>query len=400
MRVTPVIQCNHVDFEGALDASLRRDDEGCFAIEKVIEGAKALSGATVPVIACPDVPDNEIFVELAAKHGIHCHLGSRSDVAGRLLEAAAREGGTHIAWLQGLLYFLDVPLMERLIGFGLTGGYDYARCVDGTCKHWLGQFVSVDSLQRLISMVDEEFRREEAQWHRARPFAFMRRNADRFRVGLFEDLPVYSDEWLSNMRARAKRLHTSGERAQHTVLGTSVGDVSVGRYKEILELIPPNQDVLDVACGTGYGSQLLTSRGNRVVGVDISDDAISEALGKFPEVAAFRVGEGTSIPVEDRGMDMVVSIATIEHIPDDAAFVREISRVLRPSGRCIVYTPQNRLGKIPTWPWHEREYSIEWLASLFEDDFVVDAIWGWQNGMVTKDDPRGDGTYLICTKKG
>lgn len=397
MLITPVIQCNHVDYEGAVDVSLRTSPDGRPVIEQVIKNAKLLNCHGRPTIACPDTNENKVFKEAADRFDIDCHMGENLNVAARLINAASSSNATHIAWLQGLLFFLDIDLMDQLVDFGVKNRLDYVRCVDGTCKHWLGQFVSVGALNSVVELASTQGKNESA-WNLARPFAYIRKNPGLFKIGLFETIPEYSDQRLREMRETARHIHVGGERAEHSGQGSVTGDVSIGRYREILSEIPDGSIVLDVACGNGYGSSLIAQRAKNVIGVDISELAIEKAQQAYQDNAEFRVGSATKIPVDDSSVDIIVSIATIEHIPNDFEFVREAHRVLKPGGKCIVYTPQNRFGRIPTWPWHEREYSIEELKSLFQKEFNVDAIWGWQNGQVTVDDPRGDGTYLFVSK--
>ncbi len=397
MIITPVIQCNHVDYEGAVDVSLRKSPDGRLVIEQVVKNAKMLACNGQPIIACPDVLENSIFQEVAKNLGIDCYMGEKLNVAARLINAASKSNATHIAWLQGLLFFLDVDLMDEMVAFGVKNNFDYVRCVDGTCKHWLGQFVSVSALEKVVHVTSTQPARDAA-WNLARPFAFIRKNPDMFNSGLFETIPDYSDQRLIEMRETARLIHIGGERAEHSNQSSIIGDVSIGRYREILEEIPKDSVVLDVACGNGYGSSLIAQQAARVIGVDISEQAIKKAREDYKEKIEFRLGSATQIPVDDNSADVLVSIATIEHIPDDERFVEEVLRVLKPGGKCIIYTPQNRYGRIPTWPWHEREYSIEQLKDLFHDYFTINEVWGWQNGQVTTDDPRGDGTYIIATK--
>jgi UDP-N-acetylglucosamine 2-epimerase len=48
---------------------------------------------------------------------------------------------------------------------------------------------------------------------------------------------------------------------------------------------------------------------------------------------------------------------------------------------------------------HEREYSIETLKAVVGRAFSVEKVIGWQNGAMTPDDERGDGTFLLARKK-
>lgn len=399
MKTITVVQCNHVAWEGTIDASLRRDTNGNYVIEEVIKRAKQLTNVDdSAVIACPDQPENEVFREIAERMDCHIFMGSKTDVLRRLYDACVSRGGERIAWLQGINYFLDVPLMDELIAWARDESYDYARCPDASCKFTLGQVVTIEAIDRARKMIDE-LAPEQKQLFAARPFAFTRARPEDFKIGLFEKLPQYTDAKLEEMRHLAQHIYMD-ERAWHTTHACPVGDMSRGRYQTMLEHVPRGARVLDIACGTGYGAQLMTQeRGARVIGVDISPETIDYANDKYGDIAEFRLGNAEVIPLEDDAVDLAVSIGTIEHIDDDDAFVKELSRVLRPGGQAIIYTPQSRVGRIPIWHWHAREYSADWLKETVAPYFEIDKVMGWQNGELTPDDERGDGMYLFATNK-
>lgn len=399
MKTITVVQCNHVAWEGTVDASLRRDTHGNYVIEEVITRAKHLTGVDdAPVIACPDQPENEVFREIAERMECHVFMGSKANVLQRLYDSCVSRGGERIVWLQGINYFLDVELMDEMIAWAEAESYDYARCPDASCKFTLGQVVTIEAIDRARRMIDE-LAPAQKQLFAARPFAFMRVRPDDFNIGLFEKLPQYTDAKLESMRWLAQHIYMD-ERAWHTTHACPVGDMSRGRYQTILEYVPHGARILDIACGTGYGAQLMTEeRGAHVVGVDISPEAIDYANTKYGDIADFRLGNAEVIPLEDDSIDVAVSIGTIEHIDDDDAFVKELSRVVRPGGQVIIYTPQSRVGCIPIWHWHTREYSAEWLKQIVAPYFEINTVMGWQNGVLTPDDERGDGMFLLATKK-
>jgi 2-polyprenyl-3-methyl-5-hydroxy-6-metoxy-1,4-benzoquinol methylase len=98
------------------------------------------------------------------------------------------------------------------------------------------------------------------------------------------------------------------------------------------------KDVLDIACGEGYGTAALAKAGARsVIGVDISEETCAHARRKYGVDA--RCGSGEAIPLPDRSTDVVVSFETIEHVPDPQKFLAECCRVLRPGGQLIISTP-------------------------------------------------------------
>lgn len=102
-----------------------------------------------------------------------------------------------------------------------------------------------------------------------------------------------------------------------------------------------DKDVLDIACGSGYGTELLLGAGAKsVLGVDISKEAVKYCKNKYPKIN-FKVGSVDDIPVEDESMDVVVSFETIEHVDEKTQqkFMQEVNRVLKNDGIFVVSTP-------------------------------------------------------------
>jgi SAM-dependent methyltransferase len=119
--------------------------------------------------------------------------------------------------------------------------------------------------------------------------------------------------------------------------------------------------VLDVACGTGYGTALLGA-----VGADLSLPALRYAARRHP--APYVAADALRLPFR-RAFDAVVSFETVEHVPDPERFVSECARVLRPGGTFILSTPNRELwsprSAKPAHKPHVREFNRkEFLALL------------------------------------
>jgi SAM-dependent methyltransferase len=139
-----------------------------------------------------------------------------------------------------------------------------------------------------------------------------------------------------------------------------------------------DRDVLDVACGVGYGSAQLAAVARAVVGGDVSEDAIAYARRRYscPNVA-FRVLDAGDLPFDDDTFDCVVSFETIEHLDDRDAYLREVSRVIRPEGLYIVSTPRvERTTEHPDNPFHRVEYSEQDFRALLERHFPSVELYG------------------------
>jgi len=102
--------------------------------------------------------------------------------------------------------------------------------------------------------------------------------------------------------------------------------------------------VLDIACGEGYGSNLLADFAVSVTGIDISQEAIQHAEARYGKKTNlfFIQGDCSSIPLKDSSMDLVVSFETIEHHDKHQEFLLEIKRVLKKDGVLIISTPDKK----------------------------------------------------------
>lgn len=128
--------------------------------------------------------------------------------------------------------------------------------------------------------------------------------------------------------------------------------------------------VIEAGCGEGYGADILRTAGAQVVAVDYDDQVISHVRRTYPRVQALKANL-IDLPFRSATVDSVVSLQVIEHLWDLPSFWAECRRVLRPSGRMVVSTP-NRItfspgvarGQKPTNPFHVEEFDAEQLAQM------------------------------------
>lgn len=101
--------------------------------------------------------------------------------------------------------------------------------------------------------------------------------------------------------------------------------------------------VLDVGCGTGYGSQMLAGRARRVLALDYDADAVAYAREHYPAPnLAYAVAEANALDAEAVGeepYDLAVSFQVIEHLPDPGGFLDRLKKLVRPGGTILLTTP-------------------------------------------------------------
>jgi SAM-dependent methyltransferase len=152
------------------------------------------------------------------------------------------------------------------------------------------------------------------------------------------------------------------------------------------EQFVPGQHVVDIACGTGYGSVLLAKAGAASVqGFDISSDAVAYAKERYeaPNLR-FAVGDAMNLSgVASESVDCVISFETIEHLPDVLRYLAEMRRILRPGGRFMVSTPDRRLASTmypirrrPNNPFHIQEFTLPEFERLLTPHFQIDEMLG------------------------
>ncbi|HLL60544.1 MAG TPA: class I SAM-dependent methyltransferase [Candidatus Nitrosocosmicus sp.] len=99
-------------------------------------------------------------------------------------------------------------------------------------------------------------------------------------------------------------------------------------------LLPSDPYVLDAGCGAGRHVKLLSQKGAKVIGIDISKGLLEEAKKRNPEIE-FLYGDITQIPFDDKTFDGVWSHASIVHLEkeeDVHAALCEFHRILKDNG--------------------------------------------------------------------
>ena len=173
----------------------------------------------------------------------------------------------------------------------------------------------------------------------------------------------------------------TGERCILGESGFLIEKEHLDRYNFALKFVE-GKVILDVACGSGYGSKILSKRAKKVIGVDISKESINYAKENFnSKNIEFRQGSATNLNfIKDNSIDRIISFETIEHLKEYTLFLSEIKRILKKGGLFIVSTPNKKISsphsKKPKNPYHIIEFYKKDLEELLKNYFKLIAMYG------------------------
>jgi ubiquinone/menaquinone biosynthesis C-methylase UbiE len=97
------------------------------------------------------------------------------------------------------------------------------------------------------------------------------------------------------------------------------------------------QHILDAGCGPGGNGAWLAQHGP-VVGVDVAREALEFVKARRPTTVPVQASAG-ELPFRDQAFDVAVAVTLLYTVPNDAAAINELARVLRPGAAVLVLEP-------------------------------------------------------------
>lgn len=140
------------------------------------------------------------------------------------------------------------------------------------------------------------------------------------------------------------------------------------------------KDVLDCACGEGFGASMLSAVARRVDAVDVSQTAIDHARCRYVrDNLHFGQANALALPYASAQFDLVVSFETLEHLVEHEQLLAEFARVLKPDGILLISTPDKRVySDLAGYrnEFHPRELYAEEFAALLAREFAHTEVYG------------------------
>lgn len=184
-------------------------------------------------------------------------------------------------------------------------------------------------------------------------------------LAILAAVPLVGVAVVHRLRGAGHGVHTHGgvlmgdARLYDAVARVAFRGFYRGIATDVALAAPGGGRVLEVGCGSGrLASELACRHGLDVTGLDLDPAMIgvarthAEACRGRHLRPVFAVGDAASLPFPDASFDMVVSTLSMHHWADPTAGLTEIARVLRPSGRALIWDlrPGSRRHRHPHVP--------------------------------------------------
>lgn len=172
------------------------------------------------------------------------------------------------------------------------------------------------------------------------------------------------------------------------------------RYKFVKGFLKPTDEVMDIACGTGYGTRMLSDFCKNVTGIDIAPNTVEYAIKNYGgENRSFNQGDILSVKGQ---YDIIVCFETIEHVTEEEGIraIENLKKCLKPNGILFISTPKKlpkeelSKGRLEV---HKYEYTYEAFQKLLSDSFERPIIFSQTDEIITIGNYKAVWTYIgVC----
>ena len=383
MKILAVIQCTSEDIIST------NPDDTCISVLKKSELFDDI------VLAVPKLGNYSIFERLSKKWNVNVFFGSNYNVAERIYNAAKSFEPDIVVRVLLRRFYIDMDLTNSLI-LKLQEGYDYINLDNNVYSEVAADVCTFTALQRTVELVKELPNDYKSNLFRFNPWRFMEVYSN-FKIFKFSYKKKWNDDKIKSIQKKIKNLMKEEDEAQAVD-----SNEPINRYRFISQFIEKTDSVLDLACGKGSGTEIISDYAKKVSGIDYDKKYITTAKLKFSKPnLKFILGSDELLEEFEEYFDKVISTHTMEHVSDDQLFLKRIRNSLKSNGKLILEVPRlfpYPIGK-PLWPHHKREYEKDSLEKLIQKvGFKIETKFGGnRRDYVDVKDAR-DAFLYVCKK--
>lgn len=384
LKVVAVIQCT------ADDVASDNPDDTC------ITSLKDSGLIDNIVLAVPKLGNYKVFSELSKKWNVDLYFGSNYNVAERIYNAAKPFSPIIIIRVLLRRFYIDMDLVSTMI-LKLKEGFDYINLDNNVYNEIAADVCTFDAIKKSVKLLQELPDDYKSNSFRFNPWRYMEINPD-FTITTLSYTKKWSNEKIIKIQEQIKKLLKDQEDEGQPVDSNE----PINRYKFILQFIEKTDKVLDMACGKGGGTRIISDFAKEVCGIDYEKRYIDDANKKFSKSnLEFICGNDELLEKFGGKFDKVISTHTMEHVTNDELFLRRIHFCLKTNGELIIEVPRLApypLG-CPLWPHHKREYTQDQLENLLEKtNFKIHTSFGANRRDYTNVENARDSFLYVCKK--
>ena len=347
------------------------------------------------ILAVPKLGNYSIFEGLSKKWNVDVFFGSNYNVAERIYNASKNFEPDIVVRVLLRRFYIDMDLINSLI-LKLQEGYDYINLDNNIYSEVAADVCTFPALQHVVELIKELPNDYKSNSFRFNPWRFMEVNSN-FKIFKFSYEKKWNDEKIKFIQEKITSLIKEEDAAQPVD-----SNEPINRYRFISQFIEKTDSVLDLACGKGGGTEIISDYAKEVYGIDYDKKYIINAKLKFSKPnLKFILGSDELLEEFEEQFDKVISTHTMEHVSDDQLFLKRIRNSLKPNGKLILEVPRlfpYPIGK-PLWPHHKREYEKDSLEKLIRKvGFEIETAFGGnRRDYVDVKDAR-DAFLYVCKK--
>ncbi|HCR52268.1 TPA: hypothetical protein DIV48_01300 [Candidatus Kaiserbacteria bacterium] len=346
------------------------------------------------VLAYPDLPGAEIIDDLAKEWGIESFRGDVMNVTRRILNCAKKYDAHTVVRVLSWYFFIDIDLVKRMVRFLEESDSDYVPLP----RDFDIRFGADVTQTRFYEKMDSYFNKDSTllKLYAFNPWGFCELHQELFKVKEFKDVPTYTANYFKQLRQTMDLVWPEQWDSQ---------DTPIDPYRMVIKYKKGSgKHALDLACGYGMGSNLLHENGFCVLGVDIDPAVITTCKKRYEENSklSFLCEDYRNLSFQ-KEFDIVTSIHTMEHVPDDSDFLSHCHLWLRKGGTLFLEVPL--LMKRPFYgigepinPKHVKEYDLKALKTLVSKYFHIIKVFGVTRGYYVEECKARNAALIIATK--